>query len=127
MRVLLDSHVFLWWVNDDERLSARTRRAIAAPSTECLLSHASVWEFAIKISLGKLALDQPLAKFVPEQCELNGFRLLPVSFEHVCGVERLPWHHRDPFDRLLVSQALTEGLVMATRDAALKRYGIKVV
>lgn len=127
MRLLLDSHTFLWWVADDKRLPTRTRRAIATASSECWLSYASVWEMAIKASLGKLILDRPVERFVSEQCEINGFRLLPIAFKHICAVEKLAWHHRDPFDRLLVSQALTEGLVLATRDAAIKRYGIAII
>ncbi|MBI2802196.1 MAG: type II toxin-antitoxin system VapC family toxin [Gammaproteobacteria bacterium] len=127
MRLLLDSHTFLWWVADDKRLSARIRRVIAASASECWLSHASVWEMTIKASLGKLILDCPVEKFVAEQCEINGIRLLPITFKHVCAVENLPWHHRDPFDRLLISQALAENLVLATRDTAIKRYGVSVI
>jgi PIN domain nuclease of toxin-antitoxin system len=127
MRVLLDSHVFLWWVADDSRLDASLRRRIATAENECWLSHASVWEMAIKVSLGKLRLDRPVERFVAEHCEKNGFRLLPIGFKHVCTVETLPWHHRDPFDRLLVAQALCEGFALATRDPELKRYGLKTL
>lgn len=127
MRFLLDSQVFLWWVADDARLHARMRRRIAAAGNECLLSHASVWELAIKVSLGRLRLDRPVERFVAEHCESNGFRLLPIGFKHVCAVENLPWHHRDPFDRLLVAQALCEGLTVATHDPQLKRYGVRTL
>lgn len=127
MRLLLDSHTFLWWCADDKRLSARARKVIAAAGTQCWLSHASVWEMAIKASLGKLTLDRSVENFVDTHCELNGFRLLPLSYRHICQVEKLPWHHRDPFDRLLVAQAQCEDLVFATSDATIGRYGIDVL
>jgi len=126
MRLLLDSHVFLWWVADDARLPSKLRRRLEAADSECWVSHASVWEMAIKISLGKLRVDRPVGRFVAEHCESNGFRLLPIGFKHVCLVETLPWHHRDPFDRLLVAQAMCEGLALATRDASMRRYGVKI-
>ena len=127
MRILLDSHVFLWWTTDDTRLGARAARAIASGANECFLSHASVWEMAIKASLGKLKLDGPVGRFIAEHCELNGIRLLPIDFRHVCAVENLPRLHGDPFDRLLVAQALTEGLTLASKDATLKSYGVAIL
>jgi PIN domain nuclease of toxin-antitoxin system len=127
MRVLLHSHVFLWWVADDARLNARLRRRIASAESECWFSHASIWEMAIKVSLDKLRLGRPVERFVAEHCETNGFRLLPISLKHICLVETLPWHHRNPFDRLLVAQALCEGLTLATHDPVLRRYGIRTL
>jgi PIN domain nuclease of toxin-antitoxin system len=127
VRVLLDSHAFLWWCSDDPRLPPRIRRAITAHSTACWLSHASVWELAIKVSLGKLKLGRPVDAFVREQCELNAFQLLPIEFRHVCRVESLDWHHRDPFDRLLVAQALIEDMALATVDRDMARYGVSVL
>jgi PIN domain nuclease of toxin-antitoxin system len=127
MRILLDSHVFLWWVGGERRLPAKLRRAIGSSRSECFLSYASVWEMAIKSSLGKLRLPVPVGKFVAEQCEVNGFTLLPLSLPHIVAVERLPMHHRDPFDRLLVAQAQIEDMPLATHDRTLKAYGIKLV
>lgn len=127
MRLLLDSHTFLWWCAADARLPARTRRAIASADSECWLSHASVWEMAIKSSLGKLTLDRSVEKFVEVHCEANAFRLLPLSYRHVCRVENLPWHHRDPFDRLLIAQALCEDLVLATSDARITIYDVETI
>lgn len=125
MRLLLDSHVFLWWVNDAPELSAKARAAIRKGQNACFLSVASVWEMAIKVSTGKLALSQPVERFIPEQLAANSFRLLEIDFRHVARVESLPFHHRDPFDRLLVAQAMSEKMSVVSADAALSEYGIK--
>jgi PIN domain nuclease of toxin-antitoxin system len=122
MALLLDTQTFLWWVTADSRLSKRAARAIAG--TECLLSVASCWEMAIKASLGKLSLPGAVDRFVQEQIEVNGFSLLAISLEHVSGVARLPFHHRDPFDRLLAAQALADDLSLVSVDPVFRRYGI---
>jgi PIN domain nuclease of toxin-antitoxin system len=122
MALLLDTQAFLWWVADDPRLSRRAARAIAA--TECLLSVASCWEMAIKASLGKLTLPGALDRFVQEQLEVNGFNLLAISLEHASVVAGLPFHHRDPFDRLLAAQALAEDLSLVSADPVFRRYGV---
>jgi PIN domain nuclease of toxin-antitoxin system len=122
MTILLDTQAFLWWVTDDRRLSKRAARAIAG--TECLLSVASCWELSIKASLGKLSVPGAVDRFVQEQLEVNGFNLLPISLEHVGGVARLPFHHRDPFDRLLAAQALAEDLSLVSADPVFRRYGV---
>lgn len=122
-RLLLDTHTFLWWTADAKELSSRARKAIGAADSECWLSVASVWELSIKISLGKLQLAQPLHRFVPEQLAANRIRLLPLERNHAARVADLPWHHRDPFDRLLVAQAAVEGLMLVTADKALSAYG----
>ncbi len=127
MRLLLDSHAFLWWVGGTRGLSARARKAIGSPRNECYLSHASVWEMAIKAALGKLRLPVPVAKFVVQECERNAFGLLPLSLQHVTAIEHLPMHHRDPFNRLLVVQAQLEGMTLVSRDRSLSEYGIKVL
>src|SRR5437667_12643075 len=103
MQLLLDSHAFLWWVKNDRALKRRARAAIADVDNECFLSHASAWEMAIKASLGKLKLSSPVGQFVLDQCETNNFQLLPITLAHVAAVESLPFHHRDPFDRLLIA------------------------
>ena len=126
MRLLLDSHTLLWWVRDDPALRKRARTLIADPANECYVSHASAWEMAIKASLGKLTLPSTVERFVVDQCEINGFRLLPITLAHIALVELLPFHHRDPFDRLLVAQARLEGMTLVSRDPALKAYGISV-
>ena len=125
MAVLLDTQAFLWWVTDDRRLTKRAAHSIAG--SDCLLSVASCWEMAIKVSLGKLKLPGPVDRFVQAQLEVNGFNLLSVSLEHIAGVAGLPFHHRDPFDRLLVVQALNEELAVVSSDGVFGKYGVKRV
>jgi PIN domain nuclease of toxin-antitoxin system len=124
MRVLLDTHAFLWWVNDAPELSRAARRVIADSKNECLLSVASCWEMAIKVSFGKLQLSGKIERFLPEQMTANGIRELAIEVRHATRVSRLPFHHRDPFDRLLAAQALEEELTIVSADRIFKRYGI---
>lgn len=105
MQLLLDTHALLWRINDDSALPAKARKAIVNEDNACFLSLASCWEMAIRYSLGKLTLSQPLDQFIPEQLSRNGIRLLHIGFRHTAKVAALPFHHRDPFDRLLVAQA----------------------
>ena len=123
MTVLLDTHAFLWWVTDAPRLSARARRTITGASS--LLSIASCWEMAIKASLGHLDVPRPFDRFLQQQLELNGFHLLPLSLEHVSAVAALPFHHRDPFDRVIAAQAPHEDIALVTRDRVFADYGVK--
>lgn len=125
MRILLDTHAFLWWVEDGAPLSRRARATIADPRNECLLSLASCWEMAIKSSLGKLRLPAPLERFVPEQLQVNQLRLLPIELDEVARVGTLAFHHRDPFDRLLAAQALEGDLAIVSRDRIFRRYGVR--
>ena len=127
MRLLLDSHTFLWWVQDDPALKRRARAAIADPDNDCFLSHASIWDMTIKASLGKLKLPSTVERFVVEHCEVNSFHLLPISLAHIASVESLPFHHRDPFDRLLVAQARHEAMTFVSRDSSVKAYGVSVI
>lgn len=125
MRLLLDTHTFLWWVGAGRKLSKKAHAAIASPRNECFVSIASGWEIAIKVSLGKLRIEGALDRFVPEQIGANGFRPLPIDLKHTARVAALPFHHRDPFDRLLVAQALEEDLAVVTADPVFARYGPK--
>jgi PIN domain nuclease of toxin-antitoxin system len=125
VRLLLDTHAFLWWVSDAPDLSIRARRAIAARGHQCLLSAASCWEMAIKVSIGKLDLDGTVERFVPHHLSVNNFQELPVDIRHAAAVARLPFHHRDPFDRLLAAQALEEDLTIVSADPIFRRYGAK--
>lgn len=127
MRLLLDTHAFLWWVADDAALSPAARRAIANRENECLVSAASAWEIAIKVSIGKVSLGSDVRRFVPDQLSANGFEPLPVSVAHATRVASLPFHHRDPFDRLLAAQALEERVAIVSADAIFRRYGVKRV
>ncbi|HUI27905.1 MAG TPA: type II toxin-antitoxin system VapC family toxin [Candidatus Kryptonia bacterium] len=127
MRLLLDTHVFLWWVSDVPEISRRARSAIASPGNDCLLSVASCWEMAIKVGLGKLKLPAPIERFIPEQLAANAFGLLGIDLRHTARVAHLAFHHRDPFDRLLVAQAIEDGLALVSADRVFRKYGIKRV
>jgi len=127
MRLLLDTHAFLWWVDDASLLSPRARAAIRSAANECLLSLASCWEMAIKQSLGKLKLRPPLGQFIPDQLAANGFSQLAIELSHITRVSALAFHHRDPFDRLLAAQAVEEGLAIVSADPVFGKYGIKRV
>jgi PIN domain nuclease of toxin-antitoxin system len=125
MRLLLDTHTFLWWINNDPLLSDSARDAITNERNECFLSLASCWELAIKASIGKLRLTKSVERFIPEELTANDFQLLSIDFRHIAKVETLPFHHRDPFDRLLVAQVLTEKMSIISADTVLSEYGIK--
>ena len=124
MRLLLDTHLLLWWLGWPERVPVGAREAVAA-AEHVHVSHASLWEMAIKCSLGKLAVDLPT---LHRQVQADGFEWLPISAGHLLAVAELPQHedHRDPFDRLLVAQAATEPLILLTADSKLARYGAMV-
>ena len=124
MRLLLDTHAFLGWVNDKPALGRRASVAISSPDNDVLFSIASCWEIAIEISLGKLRLTRSLAPFLSEQLTINGFSLLDVSLKHVARVANLPFHHRDPFDRLPAAQALEDDLAIVTGDRSFRKYGV---
>ena len=127
MRLLLDTHVLLWWLLDDSRLSAAARAALADGSNTILVSAASAWEVAIKASLGKLPLPPEAEARIADAVVEAGFIQLPVTFAHAAGVRTLPWRHRDPFDRLLVAQSKVEGLTLVTGDSALGLYGVDLL
>ncbi len=121
-RLLLDTHAYLWWRLGSPRLRAKARDVIVgAPLV--FVSIASAWEAAIKVSLGRLRLDETLEEGIAE----SGFMQLPVTLAHTEAVARLPFHHRDPFDRMLVAQCLTERLSLVTRDGRMGAYGVDVV
>ena len=125
MRLLLDTQAFLWWVFGDVRLSSTAQNLISDQENECLVSYASAWEIAIKSGLGKLKLSEPVAEFFPAELRNNGFQPLELKLAHLTAVESLPQHHRDPFDRLLITQALAEKLPVVSSDAAFDLYGVK--
>ena len=125
MTLLLDTHAFLWWVGDDPRLSARARRAIT--DAACVISVASCWEMSLKAGLGRLDVPRPIVRFLQQQLEVNGFSVLPVSLEHAAAVAELPFHHRDPFDRLLAAQARQDDLAIVSADPVFRKYGVRRV
>ena len=121
--VLLDTHTFLWWCDDSPELSKKARTTIA--DQDCFVSAATFWEIAIKISLDKLRLPAAIERYVPDQMSLNGFELLEISFRQIARCASLPFRHRDPFDRMLVSQSQEEGLSIVSRDPVFETYGVK--
>jgi PIN domain nuclease of toxin-antitoxin system len=127
VKLLLDTHAFLWWVEGAPALGRRARAEISNPDNEVFVSLATCWELAIKLSLGKLRLTHSLDRFIPEQLTRNGFVLLSVEFPHVVRVAELPFHHRDPVDRVLVAQALQDELAIVSSDRVLRKYGVTVV
>jgi len=122
--LLLDAHALLWFLKDDPQLSAAAKAAIELPANRKLVSMASCWEIAIKAGLGKLRLGEPAGPFLAREIPTNSFDLLPITLAHIAAVETLPPHHKDPFDRLLVAQALTEGVSIVSVDAQLDAYGV---
>jgi PIN domain nuclease of toxin-antitoxin system len=122
MTLLLDTHTFLWLVEGSPNLSAAAKTALADPANELHLSVASVWELAIKTGNKKLALTDPLATFVGKWTVVYQLALLPIDMTHVLAVVGLPNHHRDPFDRILIAQALIEGMTLVSADAKLTPY-----
>ncbi len=125
MRVLIDTHVFLWWVEGDRALPAKARKVLTDPDNECLISLASAWEMSFKASLGKLKLALPVRRYVDEHVIVNGFRYLEIGMSHIGRIETLPPHHGDPFDRLLIAQALEEKVPVITADPVFRKYGVK--
>ncbi|MCI0461026.1 MAG: type II toxin-antitoxin system VapC family toxin [Gemmataceae bacterium] len=124
MRVLLDTHALLWFYLGDAQFSATARTAITDPRNSKLVSPASYWELAIKISLGKYVLTETYDEFVQHAIFDNGFVILPVEPKHTAALIALPFHHKDPFDRLLVAQALVEGIPLVSADPVLDQHPI---
>ena len=127
MALLLDTHAFLWFIDDDPRLSPFAAERIGDPAERVLVSVVSLWEIVIKIGTGKLALDRPPVELWPESLATNNFEPLPVTSEHVLAVSPLPLYHRDPFDRLLIAQAIVEKLDLVSVDSAFDRYPVQRV
>jgi PIN domain nuclease of toxin-antitoxin system len=123
VKLLLDTHAALWWLADDARLGRGAERELSDGTNRVLLSAAVIWEVAIKRSLGKLQAPADLAQTLLGA----GAQPLPVTLDHAAGVEALPWHHRDPFDRVLVSQAFTEGAAIVSQYDRLRAYGVPLV
>lgn len=123
MKLLLDTHSLIWFLDRDERLGPNAKRHLADDSNRVLLSAVVVWEISLKRSLGKLVFPENYV----EQLLGVGVQSLPISVAHAGAVEHLPWHHRDPFDRMLVAQASVEGAAIVTRDEAMRPYGVTLI
>lgn len=127
MNLLLDTHVLLWWLAGDPALAEDARAAIADPGNGVWVSAASAWEIAIKSALGRLSLPGPANEVVPAALKANDFAPLPVSIDHALGVADLPRHHADPFDRILIAQAMAERLTLVTADRVFARYAAPIL
>ena len=124
MNLLLDTQALLWFVLNDPRLSVKAKASIGATNALVFVSPASLWEIGIKISLGKYALPLPFATFWEDQLRINDLALLPISISHTARVVDLPFHHRDPFDRLIIAQSLVEGMPVVSSDELFDHYGV---
>jgi PIN domain nuclease of toxin-antitoxin system len=127
MNVLLDTRAFLWWVDDNSKLSPRAREIISDAGNALFLSAASGWEIAIKARLGKLTLPDDLERFIADQLVTNAFSSLPIQLSHALHVYTLPAHHRDPFDRILVAQSQLEDMPILTADPQIAQYPVQVI
>lgn len=127
MRILLDTHIFLWAITDDERLSSAHRELFAEAGNELILSVASMWEASIKVSLGKLQLPSPGAGYLSKQMERNRVSMLAIQVAHLIELENLPPIHRDPFDRLIAAQARAEGIPIMSADPQLRMYDVPIL
>lgn len=127
MRLLLDTHAFIWWDSDPAKLSLQALTLCQDTQNSLLLSVASVWEMQIKGQLGKLHLTLPLADLIESQQQTNHFEVLPVMLVHVLALQHLPTHHKDPFDRLLLAQASVEELTVLSNDPLFLKYTDKVM
>ena len=127
LRALVDTHTFLWALLHERRLSVSAKQVLTAPDNELFFSLVSLWEVAIKLKTGKLHLPGTSVNYVHNEMTAYGLKLLPIRYEHILRLEMMPRLHGDPFDRLLIAQALHEGLPMLTADAQFRAYGVDVV
>jgi PIN domain nuclease of toxin-antitoxin system len=125
--LLLDTHALIWWLLDDVNLSPTARAALATPENRVFVSAVSIGEIAIKLSINKLPLPKELDRDLLDVVTATGFTPLPVTLEHAYAIRHLPWHHRDPFDRLLIAQSRVERLTIVTDDRMIRRYSVDVL
>ena len=124
MRLFLDTHVLLWFLLTPGKLSATALEAIQEAENQVYISLVSAWEMSIKSGLGKLSLTQPIEPFILDQARRNRFGILPITLAHIAAVERMPHHHRDPFDRLLIAQSRVEDIPFVSVDNLVRAYPI---
>ena len=127
MKLLLDTHIFIWWADQPEKLSPAALSALEDEANELLLSVASVWEMQIKIQLRKLKLSLPLKDLIKNQQETNDLTVSPVTLTHVLALDTLPLHHKDPFDRLLIAQSIEEDLTLVSADSQFSAYPVTLL
>lgn len=127
MKFLLDTSVFLWGLSAEQKLNSSAQEILKAPSSELYFSAAGSWEIAIKFALGSLPLPNPPSEYIPNALRLWAVRALDITHEHAFRAGELPVHHRDPFDRLLIAQAITEQMTLLTADRALQKYKVDLI
>jgi len=127
LNLVLDTNAFLWIVSDDKKLSRKAKKLFLNKSNEIYLSAASIWEMAIKISLGKLTLDEPLESFIETHAVGNNVKILDIRSKHLYKIENLPFHHRDPFDRIIIAQCMIENYFIVGSDKAFDSYPVSRV
>jgi PIN domain nuclease of toxin-antitoxin system len=127
VRLLLDTHIFIWWDSEPQKLSSQALALCQDPAHTLVLSVASVWEMQIKSQLGKLDLDRPLTEIIESQQLINNLELLPVQLAQVLALQHLPTHHKDPFDRLIIAQALVEQIAVVSADPMFALYPVQVL
>ena len=127
MKILVDTHIFLWAITDDPRLSSAHRVLYLDPANDLYLSVASIWEMLIKTGLGKLPLPAPAADYIVKQMEKNRLHSLTIRISHLTALEALPPLHRDPFDRMLIAQALAERIPILSADSELRKYNVEIL
>ena len=127
MKILLDTHAFLWAITEDARLSERARQMFLSSANQLFLSVASLWEIVIKVQIGKLPLPEPTEPYLLDQLSRNAVQTLPVQASHALRLFKLPHHHGDPFDRLLIAQSQVEGLPILTTDPLIRKYPVETM
>lgn len=127
MKLLLDTHTFIWWTISAARLSSQALSLLQDRQNTLFLSVTSLWEMQLKIQLGKLHFDSTLGQIVEEQQRINGVRLLPIAPEHIYTLDQLPFHHKDPFDRLLIAQAVMETMPLVSADPVFAAYQAQII
>ncbi len=127
MRLLLDTHTFLWFVNDNSKLSDRLKDLIEDTNNVIYLSVANLWEMSIKFNLGKLTLDPNYEEFLDREVTTSSIQLLNIELEHLRINATLPFHHRDPFDRLIIAQSIAENIPIVTLDSAFNKYSVTLI
>ena len=127
MNLLLDTHTFIWWAGEPEKLSARALQALEDENNHLFLSFVSLWEIQIKVQLGKMKLGLPLKPWLDSQEQANAIEFLPITQHHIFELDSLPFHHKDPFDRLLIAQSIFEKITIVSADPKLSAYPARLL
>lgn len=127
MRLLLDSHVFVWMHDQPNKLSPAVKNALTDPANQIFLSVASAWELQIKIILGKFGLSDKLENVITQQRQANNLQMIPVELSHILYLENIPFHHKDPFDRILIAQAAAENMTLVSADRHFSNYKVSLL